>query len=213
MAQTEQAADATPFLPNRKSLKSLREAAAGCRACHLYERATQTVFGEGPARAHVAMVGEMPGDREDLAGHVFVGPAGRELDKALEAVGIERRDVYLTNVVKHFKFEERGKRRIHQKPSRSEVKACMPWLYAELDVVKPEALVLLGATAATALMGPGFRLTRARGRAIESDLAELVIATVHPAAILRAGDNEAREAARREFARDLEIVAEFLQVA
>jgi DNA polymerase len=212
MERTEPTGDATPFLPKRKSLKALREAAAGCRACHLYERATQTVFGEGPARAHVAMVGEMPGDREDLAGHVFVGPAGRELDKALEAVGIDRRDVYLTNVVKHFKFEERGKRRIHQKPTRSEVKACLPWLRAELDIVRPEALVLLGAVAATALIGPSFRLTRARGTAIESDLAELVIATLHPSAILRSPDDESRQAARREFTRDLETVARFLAV-
>jgi DNA polymerase len=158
------------------------------------------------------MVGEVPGDREDLEGHVFVGPAGRELDKALAAVGIDRRDVYLTNVVKHFKFEERGKRRIHQKPSRSEVKACMPWLRAELDVVRPSALVLLGAVAATALMGPGFRLTRERGRALESDLAEVVIATVHPSSILRSRDDESRQAARREFTKDLEAVARFLAV-
>jgi DNA polymerase len=207
----EQTGDATPFLPKRKSLKALREAAAGCRACHLYERATQTVFGEGPKRAHVGMVGEVPGDYEDREGHVFVGPAGRELDKALAAVGISRRDVYLTNVVKHFKFEERGKRRIHQKPSRSEVKACLPWLRAELEVVRPEALVLLGAVAATALIGPRFRLTRERGRPIESDLAELVVATVHPASILRAQDDESRQAARREFTRDLEVVGEFLR--
>jgi DNA polymerase len=212
MAQTEQAADATPFLPPRKSLKSLREAAAGCRGCHLYERATQTVFGEGPRRAQVMMVGEVPGDREDLEGHVFVGPAGRELDKALETAGIDRREVYLTNVVKHFKFEERGKRRIHQKPSRSEVKACMPWLRAELDVVRPQALVLLGAVAATALIGPSFRLTRERGRAIESDLAQVVIATVHPSSILRSPDDESRQAARREFTRDLEAVARSLAV-
>jgi DNA polymerase len=157
------------------------------------------------------MVGEVPGDQEDLTGHVFVGPAGRELDKALAAVGIDRRDVYLTNAVKHFKFEERGKRRIHQKPSRSEVKACLPWLRAELDVVKPEALVLLGAVAATALLGPGFRLTRARGVPLESDLAELVIATVHPSSILRSADDKSRKAARREFTRDLEVVAQFLQ--
>src|SRR6266576_3579003 len=145
--------DATPFLPERTSLKSLREAAAHCRGCHLYERATQTVFSDGPKRARLMMVGEMPGDREDRAGKVFVGPAGRELDRALEAVGIARADVYITNVVKHFKFEERGKRRIHQKPGKREVDACMPWLRAELDVVKPTALLLLGATAAKALLG------------------------------------------------------------
>jgi DNA polymerase len=200
--------DATPFLPERKSLKALREAAAHCRGCHLYEPATQTVFSDGPKRARIMMVGEVPGDREDRAGHVFVGPAGRELDKALEAVGIERRTVYLTNVVKHFKFEERGKRRIHQKPTKREVDACMPWLRAELDVVKPTALLLLGATAAKALLGEGFRLTRCRGRPIESDLAELVVATIHPSAILRAGDGDARQAQRRAFIEDLRVIAE-----
>jgi uracil-DNA glycosylase family protein len=200
--------DATPFLPERKSLKSLREAAARCRGCHLYKGATQTVFSDGPKRARIMMVGEIPGDREDLAGKVFVGPAGRELDKALEAVGIERRTVYLTNVVKHFKFEERGKRRIHQKPGKREVDACMPWLRAELDVVKPTALLLLGATAAKALLGESFRLTRCRGQPIESDLAELVVATIHPSAILRAGDGDARQAQRRSFTEDLRVIAE-----
>jgi uracil-DNA glycosylase len=206
----EAAHDATPFLPERLTLKTLREAAAGCRGCHLHERATQTVFGEGLKKATVMMVGEVPGDREDRLGHVFVGPAGKELDKALAAVGIDRRDVYITNVVKHFKFEERGKRRIHQKPSRGEVNACLPWLRAELDVVDPEALVLLGATAAQALLGSGFKLTQARGRALESELAQLVTATVHPSSILRAPDDEARYAAREQFATDLRIVAEFL---
>jgi DNA polymerase len=200
--------DATPFLPERKSLKSLREAAARCRGCHLYEGATQTVFSDGPKRARIMMVGEIPGDREDRAGKVFVGPAGRELDKALEAVGIERRTVYLTNVVKHFKFEERGKRRIHQKPGKREVDACLPWLRAELDVVKPTALLLLGATAAKALLGESFRLTRCRGQPIESDLAELVVATIHPSAILRAGDGDARQAQRRAFTEDLRVIAE-----
>jgi uracil-DNA glycosylase family protein len=208
VSPTEARGDATPFLPQRKSLKALREAAAQCRGCHLYERATQTVFSDGPKRARIMMVGEMPGDREDRAGRVFVGPAGRELDKALEAVGIERREVYLTNVVKHFKFEERGKRRIHQKPGKREVDACLPWLRAELDVVKPTALLLLGATAAKALLGDGFRLTECRGRPIESDLAELVVATVHPSAILRAGDGEARQAQRRAFTEDLRVVVE-----
>jgi uracil-DNA glycosylase family protein len=206
----EAAQDATPFLPERLTLKTLREAAAGCRGCHLHERATQTVFGEGLKKATVMMVGEVPGDREDRLGHVFVGPAGKELDKALTSVGIDRRDVYITNVVKHFKFEERGKRRIHQKPSRGEVNACLPWLRAELDVVDPEALVLLGATAAQALLGSGFKLTQARGRALESELAQLVTATVHPSSILRAPDDEARYAAREQFATDLRIVAEFL---
>jgi uracil-DNA glycosylase len=150
----------------------------------------------------------MPGDREDRAGRVFVGPAGRELDKALEAVGIERADVYITNVVKHFKFEERGKRRIHQKPKKGEVDACMPWLRAELDVVRPRALVLLGATAAQALLGPSFRLTRSRGQPIDSELAEFVLATIHPSAILRARDDEARQAQRKAFTEDLRVVAE-----
>jgi uracil-DNA glycosylase family protein len=210
MARIEHRGDATPFLPARKTLKSLREAAAGCRGCHLYAPATQTVFGEGLKRAKVAMVGEMPGDREDRAGHPFVGPAGSELDKALAAVAIDRRDVYITNVVKHFKFEERGKRRIHQTPKRYEVDACLPWLRAELDVVEPEVLVLLGATAGKALLGPGFKLTAARGKPIDSDLAPLVTATAHPSAILRAPDDESRYAAREQFAHDLRTVAGFM---
>jgi uracil-DNA glycosylase family protein len=208
--RTEHRFDATPFLPERKTLKTLREAAAGCRGCHLYAPATQTVFGEGLKKSRVMMVGEIPGDREDRLGHVFVGPAGRELDKGLEAVGIERRDVYITNVVKHFKFEERGKRRIHQTPKRFEIDACLPWLRAELDVVAPDALVLLGATAGKALLGSKFKLGEARGRPIESDLAELVIATTHPSAILRAPSNEDRVAAREAFASDLQAVADFL---
>jgi uracil-DNA glycosylase family protein len=202
--------DATPYLPERRSLKALREAAARCRGCHLYAGATQTVFGEGLKRARTAMVGEMPGDREDLAGRVFVGPAGRELDKALERVGIARADVYITNVVKHFKFEERGKRRIHQTPRKAEVDACFPWLREELAVVKPEVLVILGAVAAKALLGSAFRLTRERGRPVDSDLASFVTATVHPSAILRAPDDEARLAERERFTRDLQVVADHL---
>jgi uracil-DNA glycosylase len=202
--------DATPFLPERKSLKALREAATDCRGCHLHERATQTVFSDGPKRARLMMVGEMPGDYEDRAGRVFVGPAGRELDKALDAVGIDRGDVYITNVVKHFKFEERGKRRIHQKPGKREVDACLPWLRAELDVVKPSALLLLGATAAKALLGQEFRLTASRGRPIESDLADLVVATIHPSAILRARDDASRQAQREAFTEDLRVVAEHM---
>jgi len=195
--------DATPFLPDRKSLTSLRKAAADCRGCPLHARATQTVFGEGPKRAKLVLVGEAPGDREDRAGHVFVGPAGRELDQALDAVGVARADVYITNAVKHFKFEERGKRRIHQRPKKGEVDACLPWLRAELDIVRPRVLVLLGATAGKALLGSGFTLSRARGRPIDSDLAPVVTATIHPSAILRARDAEAREAERREFTEDL----------
>jgi DNA polymerase len=168
------------------------------------------VFSDGPKRARVMMVGEMPGDREDLAGKVFVGPAGRELDKALEAVGIDRADVYITNVVKHFKFEERGKRRIHQKPGKREVDACMPWLRAELDVVKPTALLLLGATAGKALLGESFKLMQSRGRPLDADLAELVVATIHPSAILRARDDASRQAQRESFTADLRAVAESL---
>jgi uracil-DNA glycosylase family protein len=210
VSMKEARGDATPFLPERKSLKALREAAAHCRGCHLYAPATQTVFSDGPKRARVMMIGEMPGDREDRAGKVFVGPAGRELDKALAAVGIDRGDVYITNVVKHFKFEERGKRRIHQKPGKREVDACMPWLRAELDVVKPTALLLLGATAGKALLGEGFKLTQSRGRPLDSDLAELVVATIHPSAILRARDDASRQAQRESFTADLRAVAESL---
>ena len=180
MSTVEHRHDATPFLPERKSLKSLREAAASCRGCHLYAHATQTVFGEGPKQATVMMVGEMPGDREDRAGRVFVGPAGRELDKALEQVGIPRADVYITNVVKHFKFEERGKRRIHKTPTRAEINACIPWLNAELEVIEPKVLVLLGATAGKALLGSKFKLGDVRGKPIDSDLAGFVTATAHP---------------------------------
>jgi DNA polymerase len=199
--------DATPFLPARKNLKALREAAAGCRGCHLHEHATQTVFSDGRRSARLMMVGEMPGDYEDREGRVFVGPAGRELDKALEVVGIVRADVYITNVVKHFKFEERGKRRIHQKPGKREVDACLPWLRAELDVVKPSALLLLGATAAKALLGQGFKLTEHRGEPLDSELADLVAATIHPSAILRARDDASRQAQREAFIADLRVVA------
>jgi uracil-DNA glycosylase len=209
MAASGEQADATPFLPERLTLTSLREAAAVCRGCHLHGPATQTVFGEGLKRATIAMVGEMPGDREDREGRPFVGPAGRELDHALERVGIDRRDVYVTNVVKHFKFEERGKRRIHSTPRRWEVRACIPWLRAELQVVRPEVLVLLGATAGAALLGTGFRLTAVRGTRIDSDLARVVTATAHPSAILRAPDDAARHAAREAFTSDLRAVAHF----
>jgi uracil-DNA glycosylase len=199
--------DAGPFVPDTGSLKALREASRGCRGCPLYGPATQTVFGEGPRRAALMLVGEMPGDREDRAGHVFVGPAGRELDAALERVGIARSDAYVTNVVKHFKFRERGKRRIHDTPKKSEVDACLPWLREELRLVKPEVLVILGATAGKALLGSSFRLTRSRGEPLECDLAPCVLATIHPAAILRAPDGEARQAEREAFTRDLQAVA------
>jgi uracil-DNA glycosylase len=202
--------DATPFLPERRTLSALREAAAGCRGCHLWRRATQTVFGEGLKRARVMLVGEQPGDKEDLAGKPFVGPAGRELDKGLEAAGIPRREAYVTNVVKHFKFVERGRRRIHQTPKRFEIDACRPWLDAELDVVEPEALVLLGATAAKALLGSSFRLTRHRSELLDSELAPIVTATIHPSAILRQQDDASRAAEREAFAEDLRVVARAL---
>jgi uracil-DNA glycosylase family protein len=199
--------DATPFLPERRSLKALRAAADGCRGCHLWRPATQTVFGEGRKSSRVMLVGEQPGDREDRAGKPFVGPAGRELDRALEAAGIERQDAYVTNVVKHFKFEERGKRRIHQTPTRFEIDACIPWLEAELDIVKPEALVLLGAVAAKALLGSSFKVTQHRGELLESELAPIVSATIHPSAILRQRDDASRAVEREAFAEDLRVVA------
>jgi uracil-DNA glycosylase len=202
--------DATPFLPEKRTLTTLREASAGCRGCHLWRGATQTVFGEGLKRARVMFVGEQPGDKEDLAGKPFVGPAGRELDKGLEAAGIPRDEAYVTNVVKHFKFEERGRRRIHQTPKRFEIDACRPWLDQELRVVEPEALVLLGATAAKALMGSSFRLTQHRGEALDSDLAPFVTATVHPSSILRQDDDASRMEAREAFAEDLRVVAKAL---
>jgi uracil-DNA glycosylase len=193
-------------MAKRRSLKALREEAAGCRACHLWRPATQTVFGEGSPRARLMLVGEQPGDKEDLAGKPFVGPAGRELDRGLEEAGIERGDAYVTNVVKHFKFEERGKRRIHQTPKRFEIDACGPWLEAELEVVSPDALVLLGAVAAKALLGSSFRVTRHRGELLESELAPIVTATIHPSAILRAPDDESRQSQRRACAEDLAVV-------
>ena len=203
--------DATPFLPEKRTLSALREAAAGCRGCHLWRDATQTVFGEGLKRARVMFVGEQPGDKEDLAGKPFVGPAGRELDKGLQAAGIARDEAYVTNVVKHFKFEERGRRRIHQTPKLFEIDACSPWLDEELRVVEPDALVLLGATAAKALIGSSFRLTRHRGELLDSELAPIVTATIHPSAILRQRDDASRSAEREAFAEDLRVVAKALE--
>jgi uracil-DNA glycosylase len=200
---------AAPLVPERASLPKLREAAAGCTACDLYKTGTQTVFGEGSSNAEVMFVGEVPGDQEDLAGKPFVGPAGRLLDEALVDAGIDRKAVYVTNVVKHFKWQGRGKRRIHQKPNWSEIAACRPWLEAELDVVQPRVLVCLGATAAQALLGRQFRVTRERGRPVESELAEHVIATVHPSSILR-GDPETRDQEYAAFVQDLKVVAELL---
>jgi len=184
-------------------LASLRRAAAGCRACPLWKRGTQTVFGEGPTRAKFFLIGEQPGDREDIEGHPFVGPAGRLLDACLAAAGIDRQEVYVTNVVKHFKWEPRGKKRIHQKPNSTEIAACRPWLEAEIAVVKPKALICLGATAAQAIFGPSFRVTKSRGRLFPSPLAPLAAATIHPSAILRAPDSQARRLETRRFVRDL----------
>ena len=195
---------AAPLVPDKPSLPKLREAAAGCTACDLYKTGTQTVFGEGARTADVIFVGEQPGDQEDLQGKPFVGPAGKLLDKALEESGIDRSQVYVTNVVKHFKWQARGKRRIHQKPNWQEIAACRPWLEAELDVVRPRVLVCLGATAAQALLGRDFRVSRMRGEPVPSDLAEHVVATVHPSAILRADERELEFAA---FVKDLEKVA------
>jgi DNA polymerase len=200
---------AAPLVPERPSLPKLKEAAAGCTACPLHETGTQTVFGEGTSKAEVVFVGEQPGDQEDLQGKPFVGPAGKLLDKALEDAGIDRSQVYVTNVVKHFKWQARGKRRIHQKPNWSEIAACRPWLEAELEVVQPRVLVCLGATAAQALLGRDFRVSRQRGELVDSDLAENVLATVHPSSILRA-DDETRELEYRELVRDLENVARLI---
>jgi len=209
----EERGDATPFLPERLSLKALREGAAGCRGCHLWRPATQTVFGEGKKSSRLMLVGEQPGDKEDLMGKPFVGPASRELDRGLEAAGIERAEAYLTNVVKHFSFQERGRRRIHQTPKRFEIEACKPWLEAELAVVKPEALVLLGAIAAKALLGSSFKVTQHRGELLDSDLAPIVSATVHPSSILRQPDEPSRVREREAFARDLQVIADALSAS
>ncbi len=195
------------LLPERPSLRSVREVAAGCKACDLYKRGTQTVFGEGPRKAEVMLVGEQPGDAEDLAGHPFVGPAGRLLDAALAEAGIDRRQVYVTNVVKHFKWEPRGKRRIHAKPNAAEIGACRPWLEVEIALVKPRVLVCLGATAAQALLGRSFKVSRQRGTLVPSPLAPIVTATVHPSSILRAPDDETRREEMRRFVQDLRQVA------
>ena len=194
------------LLPEKPSLPAVRDVAQDCKACDLYKRGTQTVFGEGPPRADIMMVGEQPGDAEDLAGHPFVGPAGRLLDRALEEAGIDRSRVYVTNVVKHFKWEPRGKRRIHAKPNAAEIGACRPWLDTEIGLVKPRVLVCLGATAAQALLGRAFKVTQQRGTFVPSTLAPLVTATVHPSSILRAPDDESRRVEMREFVADLKKV-------
>ena len=201
-----------PPIPERLSVKALREAVEHCRACELWEGANQAVMGTGPrpGKARLMLVGEQPGDREDIEGLPFVGPAGRVLDEGLERAGIARGDAYVTNVVKHFRYKLRGKRRIHQTPERVHVAACRPWLDAELTLVKPRALVCLGATAARALLGSQVRIGRDRGRPIESDLAELVTLTTHPSAILRQRDDAERHAAMHAFICDLHAVADWL---
>lgn len=200
-------------VPETLNLPKLREAAAGCKACDLWKTGTQTVFGEGAKSARVVFVGEQPGDKEDLAGRPFVGPAGRVFDEGLAAAGIERRLAYVTNAVKHFKWEARGKRRIHQKPNAAELAACRPWLDAELAAVRPSVLVLMGATAAQALLGRQFRVTKDRGRPVDSDLAPYVLATVHPSSILRQRTDEERDTAMADFVADLEVVAKLLAQA
>jgi DNA polymerase len=191
------------------SVNQLREAAASCRACELWENATQTVFGEGAARARVILVGEQPGDKEDIEGKPFVGPAGRVLDEALELAGIHRSRVYVTNAVKHFRFTRRGKRRLHEKPNAQQVRACRPWLEAEIAVVKPDLIVLLGATAAQSVMGAAFRVSRQRGEVMPSPLGIPVLATVHPSSILRAADDASRKAAMASFIADLRVAAAY----
>ena len=201
----------TAPLPATLTVPSLREAAAACQACDLWRNATQTVFGDGDPSAAVMFLGEQPGDREDRAGEPFVGPAGRVLDEGLEEAGIDRSHVYITNVVKHFKWKAAGKRRIHQKPNAEEITACRPWLDAELALVQPSVLVCLGATAGQAVLGSSFRVTRQRGTWVESPLAPRVTATAHPSSILRAPDDAAREEAMTAFVSDLRVVAGALE--
>jgi DNA polymerase len=202
---------ATNLIPSRPTLPAVRAAAKDCTACDLYKRGTQTVFGEGARTAEIMFVGEQPGDQEDLMGRPFVGPAGKLLDRTLAEAGIDRRTVYVTNVVKHFKWEPRGKRRIHKKPNAGEIAACRPWLDAEVQLVKPRAIVCLGATAAQALLGRAFRLTAHRGEFIASPLASLVLATVHPSSLLRAPDDETRRRETKRFIDDLRTVARALR--
>jgi DNA polymerase len=192
-------------VPETSSLKEVAEAAKKCTACHLYKRATQTVFGEGPKHATMLLIGEQPGDYEDVAGKPFVGPAGKIMDRALEEARIDRKDVYVTNAVKHFKWEPRGKRRIHQKPNSREIAACKPWLEAELRLVKPKLVVCLGATAGQAIFGSSFRVTRERGKVLSSELAPRVVATVHPSSLLRQPEEESREREYTHFVSDLRV--------
>lgn len=201
---------AEEFLPDKLTMRDLHSAARCCRGCRLYANATQTVFGEGLKRSQFMLVGEQPGDKEDLEGRPFVGPAGRLLDRALEEVGIDRRAAYVTNVVKHFKYELRGKRRIHKKPNADEILACRPWLDAEMSVIRPDVLILLGATAAKSLLGSSIKITQSRGSLIDSDLAPHVTATVHPSSILRARDDKTRAREFRLFVDDLKVAADLM---
>ena len=198
---------AVELIPARATLRAVREAARDCRACGLYKLGTQTVFGEGAAHARLLLVGEQPGDQEDLSGHPFVGPAGKLLDRALAEAGIERATVFVTNVVKHFKWEPRGKRRIHKKPSAGEIAACRPWLDTEITLVRPRAIVCLGATAAQTLLGKAFKVTAHLGTFVDSPLAPIVMATVHPSSLLRAPDAETRRRETERFIQDLRLVA------
>jgi uracil-DNA glycosylase len=202
---------AEDLIPPRPTLSLLKEAAADCKACDLWKRGTQTVFGEGRRRSKVMFVGEQPGNEEDLIGKPFVGPAGRLFDAALEEAGIDRKQTYVTNVVKHFKWEPRGKRRIHKKPNAQEITACRPWLEAEIALIKPEVIVTLGATAAQSLFGPQFRVTKQRGQFLESTLAPYVMTTVHPSSILRAPDDETRRLEHRRFVDDLKKLARVIK--
>lgn len=194
---------AATLIPPRPTLRTLRTAAEGCRACDLWERGTQTVFGEGEPRADVVFVGEQPGDREDREGHPFIGPAGQLLDRAVTEAGLDRARIYITNVVKHFKWEERGKKRIHQKPNAGEIRACRPWLDAELSVLRPAAVVCLGATAAQALLGKSFRVTQHRGETLETAFAPIAMGTAHPSSILRAPDDRTRHEQYQQLVDDL----------
>ena len=207
----EEIPGAEAFLPDKPTLSSMRVAVNTCRGCPLYKGATQAVFGEGARTARVMFIGEQPGDSEDLAGKPFVGPAGRLLDDALAMAGIDRKAVYVTNAVKHFKYTRRGKRRIHDKPTRYEIAACRPWLEHELEEIEPDIVVVLGATAAQSLLGNQFRVTKSRGVALETPLARWTFATVHPASVLRAPDDEARRAAKEEFFADIEVVGDYFR--
>ncbi len=213
--RSAEASSAAEFVPPNPTLPKLRAAAAGCRGCDLWRNATQTVFGAGPTRARLILLGEQPGDQEDRQGLPFVGPAGRLLDEALEQAGIDRDAVYVTNVVKHFKWDRGAKsaRRIHKKPNDAEIRACRPWLDAEVEVVKPEVIVCLGATAAQSLLGKSFRVTKERGKPIASPLARAIFATVHPSAVLRAPSDEQRAEARKAFFGDMRKVGRFLNAA